>query len=75
MRWKTGMTPKNASASQKNEKLALTFILVKSITWNIGGAINNLGSKASTTGCMGGKWRRNIRNFNNTKCQILDNNK
>lgn len=29
-----------------------TFILVKSSTWNIEGAINNLGSKASTTGCM-----------------------
>lgn len=29
-----------------------TFILVKSNTWNIEGAINNLGSKASTTGCM-----------------------
>jgi len=22
------------------------------MTWNIGAAINNLGSKASTTGCM-----------------------
>jgi len=30
----------------------LTFILEKSITWNIEGAIKSLGSKASTTGFM-----------------------
>lgn len=29
-----------------------TFISVKSNTWKIAGATSNLGSKASTTGCM-----------------------
>jgi len=34
----------------EEKKILRTFILVKSITWNIEGAINSLGSKASTTG-------------------------
>lgn len=29
-----------------------TLIFVKSKTWDMEGATNNLGSKASTTGCM-----------------------
>lgn len=42
----------NKMKQRKGDSLILTFILVKSITWNIEGAINNLGSKASTTGFM-----------------------
>lgn len=46
-----------------------TFILVKSIGWHIGGDINNLGSKASTTGCREKrktKWNKYIINISTT---------
>lgn len=38
-----------------------TFIQVKSNVWNIGGETNNLGSKASTTGCTKAKTNKCIK--------------